>query len=89
MLIEFDPAKDEINRAKHGMSLADAERIDWETAIINVDDRNEYGETRYQALGLIGARVHFVAFTVRAGAVRVISLRKANKREEKRYVNET
>jgi uncharacterized DUF497 family protein len=51
--IEFDPDKDAANRRKHGLSLADAERIDFDTAIYRPDHRYHYGEERVQALGLI------------------------------------
>jgi hypothetical protein len=44
-----------------------------------------YGERRFQALGLIGDRLHMMVFTPRANKAHVISLRKANKREVKRY----
>jgi len=46
----FDPDKDAINKAKHGLSLADAELIDWGAALVWEDDRKEYGETRLVAL---------------------------------------
>ena len=52
------------------------------------DDRYDYGEDRTQALGLIDGRLHMLAFTMRGDALRVISLRKANPREVKRYDEE-
>jgi len=52
--LEFDPDKDRRNRAKHGMSLADAERIEWGTAFVWPDTRFEYGEERMLGLGRIG-----------------------------------
>lgn len=85
MNIEFDPDKDNINMQKHGVSLADAGLIDWSSAKIVEDGREDYGETRYQALGMLGDRLYFVAFTPRNGAMRVISLRKANKKEVSNY----
>lgn len=63
-----------------------AAEIEWETALVKVDDRKEYGEVRYSALGLIENRVYFAAFTIRGQSCRMISFRKANKREAKRYV---
>ena len=53
--------------------------------LIVEDFRKEYGERRFQALGLIGDRLHMMVFTPRANKAHVISLRKANKREVKRY----
>lgn len=85
MQIEFDPAKDETNQRKHGVSLAAAGSMDWSTALIRQDDRKLYGERRLQAYGLLNGRLYQVVFTPRNGAVRVISLRKVNKREERFY----
>ncbi|MGN6516428.1 MAG: BrnT family toxin [Rhizomicrobium sp.] len=81
MEIEFDPDKNAVNRRKHRIDLADAAGFAFETAVVDEDDRRDYGEARFQALGLIGARLHMLVFTFRGANVRVISLRKANKRE--------
>ncbi len=88
MKIEFDPDKDAANRQKHGLSLADAERMDFDAAIYVSDDRYDYGEDRIQALGSIGGRLHMLVFTMRGDVLRAISLRKANPREVKRYDEE-
>ena len=89
MKIEFDSDKDTVNRLKHGLSLADAERTDLRTAAIDVDLRYAYGEGCFQALGLIGERLHMLVFTMRGNVLRVISLRKANPREVRRYDEQT
>lgn len=83
---EYDPAKDESNRDKHGLSLAEADSFEWETALIREDTRKPYAEQRFEATGLIGDRLHVMVFCMRKDAIRVISLRKANSREVKRYV---
>ncbi len=83
--MDKDPAKDDRNIAERGLSLDLAERLDWTTALIWEDDRKDYGEQRYCVLGCIDDRVHSVVFTPRNGKLRVIGLRKANKREVKRY----
>jgi uncharacterized DUF497 family protein len=83
--IEFDPGKDAINRQKHGLSLADAARLDIAAAFVVPDERRAYGEARLQAYGLIDGRLHVLAFTMRGDVLRAISLRKANSREVKRY----
>ena len=85
---EFDPAKDDGNLDKHGLSLADAEGFEWETAVVREDARQRYAEQRFEATGLIGDRLHVMVYCLRGNAVRVISLRKANSREVKRYVAE-
>jgi len=83
--IEFDPAKDAINRQKHGLSLADALKMDVEAAFVVPDERRAYGEARRQAYGPIDGRLHVLAFTMRGDVLRAISLRKANSREVRRY----
>lgn len=85
MKIEFDPDKDVINRRKHGLSLADAEHMDFDTAVYAPDDRYGYGEDRTRTLGLLDGRLHMLVFTMRGDALRAISLRKANLKEVKRY----
>lgn len=87
--MDKDPDKEDRNRIERGLSLDLAERLDWATALICEDTRRDYGERRYCVLGLIGARLHSVVFTPREGLPRVISLRKANKREVKRYEKAT
>ncbi len=85
MKIIFDPAKDVINTAKHGVSLADAAEFEWNEAIVWPDERREYGESRLAGLGYIGNRLFYVVFVDRHAERRVISLRKANQREVNRY----
>ena len=86
MRIEFDPAKDEANKTKHGLSLALAGDLDWEAALVWVDDRFEYNETRMIALAPKTEILYYVAFVDRGNVRRVISLRHANRREVKHYV---
>lgn len=88
MHYEFDSAKNQINLNKHGMALADAEGFEWETAVVHEDVRKQYSERRLKAIGLIGDRLHVMIYCMRKDALRVISLRKANLREVKRYVAE-
>ena len=89
MNVTFDPAKDAANLAKHGFSLLDAVGFEWETAVVWPDTRRDYGEPRMAALGYIGLRIMSVVFVGRPPEQpterRVISLRKANTREVKRY----
>jgi uncharacterized protein len=87
MLIEFDSIKDASNQAKHGLSLAMADELDWESALVWVDDRFEYNELRMIALAPQTETLYFVAFVDRAQARRIISLRRANRREVKHYVD--
>ena len=89
MNVTFDPAKDALNLAKHGFSLLDAVGFEWETAVVWPDTRRDYGEPRMVALGYIGLRIMSVVFVDRPPEQpterRIISLRKANTREVKRY----
>ena len=89
MDITFDPAKNASNIEARGLSFERVADFDFETALIWVDDRKTYPEVRYFALGLIAGRVHAVVFTETAAGIRVISFRKANRREVRRYEQET
>lgn len=86
MKIEFDPAKDGANLAKHGVSLSVASELDWEAALVWFDNRFEYNETRMIALAPKTEILYYVAFVDRGEARRIISLRRANRREVKHYV---
>jgi uncharacterized DUF497 family protein len=88
MRIEFDHEKDTANLAKHGVSLALASELEWESALVWADARKLYGEARQCALALRDNRVYFAAFVIRAGVRRMISLRKANEREVRRYAQD-
>lgn len=86
MRIEFDPVKDTANQTKHGLSLAMASELDWEAALVWVDARFEYNETRMIALVPETGMLYYVAFVDRGEVRRIISLRRANRREVKHYV---
>ena len=85
----FDPAKDAANVAKHGVSLTEAAGFEWGSAVVWPDTRRDYGEARMVALGYIGLRIMALVFVDRPPEQpterRIISLRKANSREVKRY----
>ncbi|PTB20995.1 hypothetical protein C9I57_09730 [Trinickia symbiotica] len=85
MEVTFDIEKDRKNRAKHGMSLADAAMFEWDTLRFEVDARRDYGEIRCRGYAFIEDRLYAIAFTFRDESIRVISLRKANNREMDEY----
>lgn len=85
MKIEFDPAKSEKNEKERGLPFLLIAEFDWETARFGRDRRRDYGEPRFKALGYLMGWLHVVIFTPKPGGIRVISLRKANRREEKDY----
>lgn len=89
MNISYDSGKNEKNVAERGISFERAAEFEWSSALIVEDTRRDYGESRFQALGFFGKRLHVLVFTPRAGQVHVISLRKANRREVKRYETQT
>ena len=59
--------------------------FEFDTAIEQMDERMDYGETRWQALGFLNGQLHSLVYTERRKAIRVISLRRASKKEEKIY----
>jgi uncharacterized DUF497 family protein len=84
-VFEFDPEKDRKNTESGRISLAAAQDGDWETAILAPDLRQDYGEPRLVGLLMIYGRLHVIVITPRAHSIRVISLRRANRREIRRY----
>ncbi len=85
-MFTWDEAKRRRNIERRAIDFASVEQFDFATAFTYVDDRFDYGEVREVALGFIGKRLHALVFTRRGDAVHVISLRKANDRETKRYI---
>jgi len=83
---EFDPEKNTANMLKHGFPFETMQFFAWKTARVEPDTRFDYPEPRFKATGYIGERLYVVIFCVRGDAKRIISLRKANKREFKDYV---
>ncbi len=88
MLIDFNKAKDASNIAKHGVSLAEAGKLEWNALLEKPDNRAEYGEVRIIGFAPIHDRLFCVVFTDRDGERRIISLRKANTREVRDYANQ-
>ena len=86
MRIEFDPEKDALNRARHGVSLGLARELDWDAALVWVDDRFSYDELRMIALAPRTSTLCYVAFIERGDRRRIVSLRRATRREVKHYV---
>jgi uncharacterized protein len=75
-------------RATSGSASFSFERVedfDFETAVFKIDDRHDYGEVRVRAIGFLDGKLHVLVFTERGEDIRVISLRKANRAETRRY----
>ena len=85
MRVEYDPEKRAETLRKRGLDLAEAGRVFDDPILTIEDDREDYGETRFVTVGRISGRVHFVVWTPRGEARRIISMRKANGREIARY----
>ena len=85
MQLSFDPVKNERNVQERGLAFTLVSELDWATAVIDEDTRENYGERRFRVLGRINERLYAVVFTPRANKLHVISLRKANSREVERY----
>jgi uncharacterized protein len=85
MEFEWDEEKDTQNRAKHCVGLDEAARMDWIVGTTVADQRFDYGEERFRRYAALGRRLFVCASTLRNGTFRIISLRKANSREAKRY----
>lgn len=84
--IEFDDSKDAWNLRERGISFTQVREFDFETAVELHDTRKEYGETRVIAYGFIESRLHVLCYKpLGKRHIRVISLRKANRRERTSY----
>ena len=85
MEISFDPAKREWTLEHRGLDFEDAAQVFASREFSLDDDRWDYGEPRYQTFGLLRGRLIVLIWTPRGDARHVISMRKANERERKRY----
>ena len=85
MLISFDHRKNERNVSERGLSFEAAAEFEFESALVHVDERRDYGEIRYVALGSLHGRLHVLCFSETPDGIRVISFRKANAREVKHH----
>jgi len=84
---DWDEPKRQSTLLLRGLDFAMVERMDLDLAEVSLDDRKDYGEVRLQARGLIDGRLYVIAFTQRGKNLRLISLRKANKREQVLWEN--
>ncbi|MEK6557024.1 MAG: BrnT family toxin [Candidatus Margulisiibacteriota bacterium] len=85
MKIEFDPVKSERNTKLRSLSFDRAVDFDWEDAFIIADTRKTYPEGIFVAVGYLNCRLHVLCFTPIKDGIRVISFRKANRREALRH----
>jgi uncharacterized DUF497 family protein len=86
MTFEWDETKNRANIRKHGLDFADAEEVFRSVLLVSPDTREDYGEKRWDGLGVIGGRTVKVVFAeLGSETIRIISLRKATKHERKEY----
>lgn len=85
MDIEWNNTKREATLQERGLDFADLSNFDWDSAIYFDDDRLDYNEKRQVAFGFLNDRLLVVVFTIRDESYRIISMRRANKRERKVY----
>ncbi|MEN9917366.1 MAG: hypothetical protein RLY40_1305 [Pseudomonadota bacterium] len=88
MYFEWDEKKNALNILKHGIDFSDAHKLFEQPMLILRDERKDYNEHRYIGMGSIQQRVIVAVFTrPTKTSVRIISLRKANKREQEKFKN--
>jgi uncharacterized protein len=85
MAVTFDPDKNARNIAARGLSFERVAELDWDTALIAQDARRDYGEARLLVMARLDGRLHAAVVTPRGEDLHVISFRKANIREVRRY----
>ena len=88
MSVSYDSNKNKRNIEQRGLSFDRVADLDWDNAWIYQDERNEYNEIRFIAYSPLDKRLHFVCFTETKDGIRIISFRKANNKEVKRYEQE-
>lgn len=85
MIFEWDETKSRINREKHGLGFDAVFAFNWEDALVADRTRQSEGEQRLAALGLCDGKIYTVVFTKHGRNVRIISMRRSNRKEERAY----
>jgi uncharacterized protein len=85
MEYEWDAAKNRSHFSKHGFDFEDAELVFAGLSFTFEDRRFDYGETRLITIGLLAGRAVVITHSMRGEATRIISMRKANRREQKTH----
>ncbi len=85
MEISYDKSKNRRNLLERNLSFEEVIEFDFEGARLSIDERKDYGEIRVRAIGFLRCRLHALVFTETEKGIRVISFRKANKRELTEY----
>jgi uncharacterized DUF497 family protein len=86
MHIGYDPKKNQRNIVERGLPFDDVVFLNWDQALIRIDDRKDYGEVRYNAFAIgEDGKAYSVTFTLRDDVVWVISFRRARNKERRFY----
>jgi uncharacterized DUF497 family protein len=85
MEFQWDAAKEQANRKKHGIDFRTAAKVFLDPYLIEFDDRDAAGELRFNAIGLVESRVLIVTYTIRGDVLRIISARGAEPHERRKY----
>lgn len=85
MNFEWDEKKRQANITKHGLDFMDAEAIFSSPVLATIDRRKDYPEERWAALGQFKGVIVYLAYTIRGEAIRIISMRRASKKERNIY----
>jgi len=89
MELEFDSDKSAKSARERGLPFELAAELEWQRAVVLVDDRFMYGEELLIAFAPLRGRLYAVCYVLRKQVRRIISFRKANKREERLYAKAT
>ena len=87
MTIEFDDAKRDWTLRERGLDFTDAGAIFEGPGFTQLDDRFDYPETRFQTYGRLNERLVMIAWTPIPGGIHVISMRKCNDREQRKFAS--
>ncbi|MFL5063822.1 MAG: BrnT family toxin [Xanthobacteraceae bacterium] len=85
MDFEWDTAKEQANRKKHGIDFRTATKVFLDPYMIEFEDLGSIDELRFNAIGLVDGRMLFVTYTMRGRIVRIISARGAEPHEKRKY----
>ena len=85
MDFEWDTAKENANRNKHGIDFRTAAKVFLDPHLVEFDDRDTADELRFNAIGVVEGRMLFVTYTMRGPVVRIISARGAEPHEKRKY----
>jgi uncharacterized protein len=85
MKFEWDGAKEQANRKKHGLDFDTASKVFFDPYVIELEDCDVEDELRFNAIGMVDGRMLVVTYTIRGSVIRIISARGAEPHEKRKY----